>query len=140
MINYYNFFASSKRKIHIEHDFPTDILILVMRPFLRLYFRGMFGLNTCNADFYLKEFFDKLFFFQMCNRKFGRIFHKCQLKSNNKFVFRTTYNQNSDQLSFLHNFKLLDVFSIFEKERNEDVEISRDNDNDNDNDVDNISI
>ena len=67
--NYYQI----TKKIVIDETFPKDKLINIMKPYLHLYYTGLYATNgtykQCCADFTLRK---KLIRFRNCNPKFGR--------------------------------------------------------------------
>lgn len=118
MIHYYNTYASRERKICISDGFPSQILINALRPMLRIYFKSMFGLNENHTGFYIKEFFNVMFFFQKCNRKFGRKYYNCDYK-NNTFQLESFYHIDFKPFDFIFTAEhmLIDVLCIFDAER-----------------------
>jgi hypothetical protein len=61
------------KKIIIDKDFPNDVLINIMKPYLHLYYTSLYATNgtykQCYAEYYLRR---KLMRFRQFNPKFGR--------------------------------------------------------------------
>lgn len=143
MIEYYNYYASQSRKIYIADGFPLQILINALRPMLRIYFKSMFGLNESHTGFYIKEFFNVMFFFQKRNPKFGRKYYNCDFK-NNIFQSGSFYHIDFKPFDFIFtsDYMLIDVLSIFDKERKLETEMDNSNtlNNANTENTENISM
>jgi hypothetical protein len=118
MIEYYNSYASRKNKIHIAPNFPANILVNAMRPYLRIYYMGIYGLDKLESRFYLQEYINRLYFFKQWNPKFGRVNYKCNTNYNGKYIietaFQTKYTPFLSSLPIKN--RLIDVLSIFRQE------------------------
>jgi hypothetical protein len=66
-------YDSITRKMIISYEFPKDILINIMKPYLHLYYLSLYSTNgtykQCNAGYLLRQ---KLIRFKSFNPKFGR--------------------------------------------------------------------
>ena len=88
-------------KIHIDRNFPKDVLVNIMRPYLKLYFFSQYLLGSSErkhkAVSILKR---KLFKFSSCNPEFGRRIVKFLPKESNTARLRRTTEYNKECVSF----------------------------------------
>lgn len=117
MLANYNEFANEKNKYVLNDDFPQHVLVEAMRPFLRIYWKGLFCYNQEESSYYLKEYLNRLYFFKQLNPKFGRVYYK----TNGNKINTKTYH--TDYIPFLYNFTsntpLIDILAIFDEEKEE---------------------
>lgn len=88
-------------KIHIDRNFPKDILVNIMRPYLKLYFFSQYLLSSSERK--LKEVSilkRKLFKFSSCNPEFGRRVVKFLPKESNPSRLRRITEYNKECVSF----------------------------------------
>ena len=152
MIENFNYSIINKNyQIIIDNDFPKDILIKIMIPYLRLYFLSEYSLMHSTGKMkYKKILRNKLIEFQNFNPIFGRkIYNYVNILSKNKIVRKNVVNFNSKHIDFndknkdkttfmdSHNSKYNDDLNL-STEDNQDNEDTEDDDN-NDDDSDSIN-
>jgi hypothetical protein len=102
MINIYNY-KNYKNKIIIANEFPKNVLIKIMKPYLLLFLQSYYTLIPSikrNADFELNY---KLKKFQKFNPQFGRKIIKIGIKINSdlqKKSFIKSYEFNNKHIAF----------------------------------------
>jgi len=79
----FNFESSFRKQLHIDRDFPNDLLIEIMYPFLKTYLISRYGLISGEKDFANITWLDKMTAFVEHNPQFG----KKKIKIVNKFSF-----------------------------------------------------
>jgi hypothetical protein len=87
MLRDYNEY-NEEHKIIIDSEFPTDILIKIMKPYLNLYLTAIYSLVPKNRTESKYRLTRKLKKFQKFNPKFGRkiVVFKNKVKDNNRIV------------------------------------------------------
>jgi hypothetical protein len=137
-------------KINIDNDFPRDMLIKIMKPYLKLYFLSEYTLlNAASKLKYKKKLYKKLIELNKFNPFFGRKilkFTKIINTSNSQYKMTMTFNSDhpdfndkkKDKNNFMesHNFKYTDenddLNNNIEIDRETDRETDRENDREND--------
>jgi hypothetical protein len=139
MIENFNYSVINKNyQIIIDNDFPKDILIKIMIPYLRLYFLSEYSLMHSTSKMkYKKILRNKLIEFQNFNPIFGRkIYNYVNILSENKIVRKNVVNFNSKHIDF--NDKNKDKTTFMESHNSK---YNDDNDDEDDeDDEDNFTI
>ena len=60
------------RKIKIDPEFPQEILVNIMRPYLELYYKGTYTANEVKRSNYAKQYSNKIKLFYAYNNHFGQ--------------------------------------------------------------------
>jgi hypothetical protein len=135
MIDYYNYEVINKNnEIYISNEFPKNILVKVMKPYLYLYFLSEYSLMHISGRVqYKKKLVSKLIQFKKYNPLFGRKTIKYSTIKTKKGVFTKKFidfdykhipfiNKNNDINTFMdsHNAKFFD--------ENDDLDTSDDDD------------
>lgn len=72
------FIASLSHKIRIHEEFPKDILVKIMKPYLLLYFQSLFSIDAYKREDCMNTLVLKLIRFNIFNPRFGRQIIKTQ--------------------------------------------------------------
>jgi hypothetical protein len=158
MIDNFNYTNIKKvDKIVIDDEFPKDLLIKIMKPYLHLYFLSEFSLIHASGRMkYKKKLRHKLLEFHKFNPIFGRkTFNYIKILNGNNIIKKTTFNFNSNHLQFddkvkdkkcfmdSHNSKYSDdddydvTANNTDSESDDNNETNNNNDDDDNNDDDN---
>lgn len=135
MLENFNYSVINKNyQIIIDEDFPKDILMKVMKPYLRLFFLSEYSLIHATGRMkYKKILRNKLVEFQKFNPVFGRKIINCiNILNKNKIVRKIVESFNSNHIDF--NDKNKDKKTFMENHN------SKYNENDNDNNNDELYL
>ena len=142
MIENFNYtLINKKNKIIIDDDFPKDLLIKIMKPYLNVFFLSEYSLLNANGRMkYKKLLQNKLVEFQNFNPTFGRKIVKYVTIMNQEKILRKTvetfnsnhivfHDKNKEKKNFMesHNLKYKEEPDIFDLSDDEDED---DNDQD----------
>ena len=142
MIENFNYtLINKKNKIIIDDDFPKDLLIKIMKPYLNIFFLSEYSLLNANGRMkYKKLLQNKLVEFQNFNPTFGRKIVKYVTIMNQEKILRKTVetfnsnhivfkDKNKEKKNFMesHNLKYKEDPDIFDLSDDEDED---DNDQD----------
>ena len=103
MIDNFNYtIINNVDKIIIDNEFPKDILIKIMKPYLHLYFMSEYSLiHVTGRMKYKKLLGHKLLAFHKFNPIFGRkTFNYIKIVNGNKFNKKLVVNFNSNHIEF----------------------------------------
>ena len=135
MIENFNYtLINKKNKIIIDDDFPKDLLIKIMKPYLNVFFLSEYSLLNANGRMkYKKLLQNKLVEFQNFNPTFGRKIVKYVTIMNQEKILRKTvetfnsnhivfYDKNKEKKNFMesHNLKYKEDPDIFDLSDDED--------------------
>jgi hypothetical protein len=143
MLQDYNLSVKHRKyQINIDVNFPKDVLIKIMKPYLSLFLKSQFSLITNERNYCKKLLQQKLYKFSKFNPVFGRriILKKSayltnlsynQIEYNNKHISFNNDDNDTQHKNFMssHNAELLD---------DHDTEDDSDSDNDNVNNYRNV--
>jgi hypothetical protein len=91
MIKYFNKYCKKSKlnnNIYIDKDFPKNILIKIMQPYLQVYFTSIYSMIP-NIRFETNIFFKKIMIkFNNFNTQFGRKKYKILFKNTSKFKIK----------------------------------------------------
>ena len=135
MIENFNYtLINKKNKIIIDDDFPKDLLIKIMKPYLNVFFLSEYSLLNANGRMkYKKLLQNKLVEFQNFNPTFGRKIVKYVTIMNQEKILRKTvetfnsnhivfHDKNKEKKNFMesHNLKYKEDPDIFDLSDDED--------------------
>jgi len=124
-----------KYQININANFPKDVLIKIMKPYLSLFLKAQFSLITNERNYCKKLLQQKLYKFSKFNPAFGR---KIILKKS-AYLTNLSYNQieyNNKHISFNNNH---DIQHNFMTSHNADLLDDRNTEDDSDSDNDSVN-
>ena len=138
MIENFNYtLINKKNKIIIDDDFPKDLLIKIMKPYLNVFFLSEYSLLNANGRMkYKKLLQNKLVEFQNFNPTFGRKIVKYVTIMNQEKILRNTVETvNSNHIVFLDKIKdkknFMESHNLKYKEDPDIFDLSDDEDEDN---------
>jgi hypothetical protein len=146
MIKYFNKYCKKSKlnnNIYIDKDFPKNILIKIMQPYLQVYFTSIYSMIP-NIRFETNIFFKKIMIkFNNFNTQFGRKKYKILFKNTSKFKIKVAgkiiefddrhppFNNTSnvtdfflkDHLIYNAGYNVLNYFLNDDEENNDEDEV-----------------
>jgi hypothetical protein len=146
MIKYFNKYCKKSKlnnNIYIDKDFPKNILIKIMQPYLQVYFTSIYSMIP-NIRFETNIFFKKIMIkFNNFNTQFGRKKYKILFKNTSKFKIKVAgkiiefddrhppFNNTSNVTDFFLNdhliynagYNVLNYFLNDDEENNDEDEV-----------------
>ena len=142
MIGEYNI-VYSKYKIYINEEFPIDILIKTMKPYLNLYLIAYYSLVPKNKIAAKHKLNKKLKEFQIFNPSYGKkiIIIKNKIKNGKLVNYKshTDFNFKCKKFNYNNDDNFMSNHLSYRYSDENDID-NQDNDTDNDNDNDNETI
>jgi hypothetical protein len=108
MIIKYNRSVGSKLRLYIHSSFPTDKLVDIMRPYLRLYYISIYSLDINKQNNASHELFKRMKDFTKFNHCFGRQYVNINKKTPFQPKILTRYSYNDTHLPWRNSLKLSD--------------------------------
>lgn len=108
MIINYNRSVGSKLRLYIHPSFPTDKLVDIMRPYLRLYYISIYSLDINKQNNASHDLFKRMKDFTKFNHCFGRQYVNINKKTPFQPKILTRYSYNDTHLPWRNSLKLSD--------------------------------